>query len=144
RTLGDLTSQATVPEDLFGRAAFVARSPGIFVGLNVLIDVWFLKGRPGEDWMPGENGASRSRDALRPILKDGTAISPGDHLAWVEGAVRHILLIERTALNFIQRLSGIATITRRFVDAVAGMPVQILDTRKTTPGWRLLEKYAVR
>ena len=62
----------------------------------------------------------------------------------VEGAMRSILMAERTALNFLQRLSGVASLSRLFVDAVAGLPVKILDTRKTTPGWRLLEKYAVR
>src|SRR5262249_21719511 len=65
-------------------------------------------------------------------------------LATVTGSLRSILAAERTALNFLQHLSGIATLTRKFVDAAAGFPAKILDTRKTTPGWRLLEKYAVR
>ncbi|MCS7047311.1 MAG: carboxylating nicotinate-nucleotide diphosphorylase, partial [Gemmataceae bacterium] len=69
---------------------------------------------------------------------------PGDHLATISGRMRSLLAAERTALNFLQHLSGIATLTRRYVEAVAGLPVRILDTRKTLPGWRLLEKYAVR
>jgi nicotinate-nucleotide pyrophosphorylase (carboxylating) len=77
-------------------------------------------------------------------LTDGQRGEKGTELARVSGGVRTLLAAERTALNFLQHLSGIATLTRRYVDAVAGLPVQILDTRKTTPGWRLLAKYAVR
>ena len=79
-----------------------------------------------------------------PAIEDGMPVSSGTALARVSGSLREILVAERTALNFLQRLSGIATLTRRFVDAVAGTAAKILDTRKTTPGWRLLEKYAVR
>jgi nicotinate-nucleotide pyrophosphorylase (carboxylating) len=75
---------------------------------------------------------------------EGQAVTPGAVLASVRGRMRSILAGERTALNFVQRLSGIASLTRCYVDAVAGLPCRILDTRKTTPGWRLLEKYAVR
>jgi nicotinate-nucleotide pyrophosphorylase (carboxylating) len=71
-------------------------------------------------------------------------VSPGDHLAVIEGSISDIITGERIALNFLQHLSGVATLTRKFVDAVAGLSCKILDTRKTTPGWRLLEKYAVR
>ena len=79
-----------------------------------------------------------------PLVPDGTRVAPGDRLAVVNGLMEFILTSERIALNFLQHLSGIATLTRRYVDAVAGLPCQILDTRKTIPGWRLLEKYAVR
>ena len=79
-----------------------------------------------------------------PSFTDGDPLVRGDSIATVEGAMRSILAAERTALNFLQRLSGVATLTRQFVDAVAGLTAKILDTRKTTPGWRLLEKYAVR
>src|SRR5262249_43870246 len=79
-----------------------------------------------------------------PLVADGTAVQPGDSLAEVSGPIRSILSGERTALNFLAHLSGVATQTRRYADAVAGLPVRILDTRKTLPGWRLLEKYAVR
>ena len=77
-------------------------------------------------------------------VPDGTYVQQGQVLATVTGSLRSILTAERVALNFLQRLSGVATLTRRYVDAVAGLRVAILDTRKTTPGWRLLEKYAVR
>jgi nicotinate-nucleotide pyrophosphorylase (carboxylating) len=76
--------------------------------------------------------------------KDGDRLAAGDRLAVISGPMRSLLAVERTALNFLQRLSGIATLTRRFVDAIAGLNCRLLDTRKTTPGWRLLEKYAVR
>jgi len=78
------------------------------------------------------------------MLEDGTHLESNAQLAVLRGPVRAILAVERTALNFLQHLSGIATATRRYVEAVAGFPVRILDTRKTTPGYRLLEKYAVR
>jgi nicotinate-nucleotide pyrophosphorylase (carboxylating) len=81
---------------------------------------------------------------FQPFVNDGTALQPGSRLAIVSGPMRGILAAERMALNFLQHLSGIASLTRRYVDAVTGLPVQILDTRKTTPGYRLLEKYAVR
>jgi nicotinate-nucleotide pyrophosphorylase (carboxylating) len=80
---------------------------------------------------------------FQPLVQDGTRVKRGDRVAAVRGPMRSLLTAERTALNFLQRLSGVATLTRRYVDAIAGLPCQILDTRKTTPGWRLLEKYAV-
>src|SRR5687768_15286627 len=81
---------------------------------------------------------------LRRHLEDGQPAAKGAKLLTIQGNARAILSAERVALNFVQRLSGIATLTRRFVDAVAGTRAKILDTRKTTPGWRALEKYAVR
>jgi len=81
---------------------------------------------------------------FRPLVEDGTAVFPGDVVAEVEGPGRAILSGERTALNFLQRMSGIATLTRRYVEAVAGTRAVILDTRKTAPGLRLLDKWAVR
>jgi nicotinate-nucleotide pyrophosphorylase (carboxylating) len=78
------------------------------------------------------------------LLEDGQAVQRGDRLATIVGSMRAILAMERTALNFLQHLSGVATLTRKYVDAVAGLKARILDTRKTLPGWRLLEKYAVR
>ena len=78
------------------------------------------------------------------FIKDGTAIKPGDALAVISGSVSSILKAERTALNFLQRLSGIATITAQYVTEVKGTDAKIYDTRKTTPGLRVLEKYAVR
>jgi nicotinate-nucleotide pyrophosphorylase (carboxylating) len=79
-----------------------------------------------------------------PLVEEGTRLSPGTALASVRGSMAAILSTERIVLNFLQRLSGVASLTRKYVDLVADLPVRILDTRKTTPGWRLLEKYAVR
>ena len=126
---GDITSLATIPQQGMGLAIFVARSSGVLCGLPVL-DRLVRCFDLAEGWLP--------------YLVDGTALSPGDKIAQITGSMRSILAMERTALNFLQRLSGVATMTRRFVDLVAGTNAAILDTRKTTPGWRSLEKYAVR
>jgi nicotinate-nucleotide pyrophosphorylase (carboxylating) len=126
---GDLTSQAVIPADLEGHAAFVARASGVVAGVPAVAMVF---------------AAIDSRLRFEPLLPDGTAVNPGHCLATVSGPLRGILSGERIALNFLQHLSGVATLTRQYVDAVAGLPVCLLDTRKTLPGWRLLEKYAVR
>src|SRR5262249_34018652 len=81
---------------------------------------------------------------IEPILLDGNILHPGECIARIEGPMRCILAAERTVLNFLQHLSGVATLTCRFVEAIGDLPCRILDTRKTLPGWRLLEKYAVR
>ena len=127
---GDITSRAVIPPDLQGKAAFVARAAGVVAGLPVVELVLQTPQRP----------------LLRfePLLEDGTRVKLGERIAVVTGLLEFILAAERIALNFLQHLSGIATLTRKYVDAVAGLPCQILDTRKTLPGWRLLEKYAVR
>lgn len=127
--VGDLTSEVLIPAERIGTTVLVARQPGVLAGLPAaelvfaLVDPMLL---------------------FEPVRPDGSLLQPGDRLAVINGKARSILRGERTALNFLQRLSGIATLTRRYVDAVAGLPCQILDTRKTMPGWRLLEKYAVR
>jgi nicotinate-nucleotide pyrophosphorylase (carboxylating) len=126
---GDLTSQAVIPEALAGRGVFVARAPGVLAGLPAAALVF---------------ATLDPRVQFEPLLSDGDAVQPGSRLARVAGPMRSVLSGERTALNFLQRLSGIATQTRRYVEAVAGLRCQVLDTRKTLPGWRLLEKYAVR
>jgi nicotinate-nucleotide pyrophosphorylase (carboxylating) len=126
---GDLTSQAVIPPDLTGRAVLVARSPGVLAGLPAAVGVFTLV----------DAGL-----AFEAHKQDGEALHPKDRLLTVSGRMRSILAGERTALNFLQRLSGVATQTRRYVEALAGLPCRVLDTRKTTPGWRLLEKYAVR
>jgi nicotinate-nucleotide pyrophosphorylase (carboxylating) len=126
---GDLTSQAVIPPDCAGRAVFVGRTWGTIAGLPAAAAVV---------------GTVDPRLHLQTLVEDGTRVEAGARLAVVSGPMRSILAAERTALNFLQRLSGVATQTRRYVDAIAGLPTQILDTRKTTPGWRLLEKYAVR
>jgi nicotinate-nucleotide pyrophosphorylase (carboxylating) len=126
---GDLTSMAVIPAELQGQAVFAARSAGVVAGLPAVQLVL-------------EQVNSELR--FEQQVKDGTSVQPGTRLAIVSGPMRSLLTAERTALNFLQRLSGVATQTRRYVDAIAGLNCMILDTRKTTPGWRLLEKYAVR
>ena len=123
----DLTSLATIPTDARGSAHFVSRSAGVIAGLPVLEEI-----------------ARRFGLKLTTRVDDGRPIEPGNPAASVSGNMRSLLAMERTALNFLQRLSGIATLTARFVAEVAGTRAVILDTRKTTPGWRALEKYAVR
>ena len=126
---GDVTSRLTIPAGRYARARLVARKGGILAGIGVCRQV-FLTLDPSI--------------RFAPKLKDGARFRKNQVLAEVHGPARPILTAERTALNFIQRLSGIATATRRFVDAIRGTKAMILDTRKTTPGWRALEKYAVR
>ncbi|AWM38233.1 carboxylating nicotinate-nucleotide diphosphorylase [Gemmata obscuriglobus] len=126
---GDRTSLATVPESTRATAAFVARGPGVVAGLPVAALVC-------RDVSPGLQ--------FTPLVPDGTVTTRGTRVATVSGPLRAVLAAERTALNFLQRLSGVASLTRKYLDAAAGHRAQVLDTRKTTPGWRLLEKYAVR
>ncbi|HVF04478.1 MAG TPA: carboxylating nicotinate-nucleotide diphosphorylase [Frankiaceae bacterium] len=126
----DVTSVATVPFDQEGVADIVARAPGVVAGLPVAAAVFEL---------------TADDDVTVTLPKaDGDAVAPGDVVLTVHGLTRTLLTAERSALNIACRLSGIATATRRWVDAVAGSKAQILDTRKTTPGLRVLEKYAVR
>lgn len=125
---GDVTSNALIPEDLQGSAEIVARAPGVIAGLPVAEEV-FRQVDP--------------RVRFTQMIKDGCPVEQDAVVARISGPVRSLLAGERVALNFLQRLSGIATLTRRCVDAVKDYPTLILDTRKTTPGLRLLEKYAV-
>src|SRR5262245_2788225 len=125
----DVTSQAVIPANLQGQASFIARASGVLSGMCAAKLV-----------LHAVDNSLR----LDTIRQDGGDVRAGDRLAIVSGSMRGILAAERTALNFLQHLSGIATLTRRYVDAVAGLNCRILDTRKTLPGWRLLEKYAVR
>jgi nicotinate-nucleotide pyrophosphorylase (carboxylating) len=124
----DVTTRLAVPHDLPGRARLIAKSAGVLAGVEC---------------------ATEAFRALAPdcqvelLRRDGDRFVPGDLILHVAGGMRALLVAERTALNFVQRLSGIATVTRAFVDAVAGTGARILDTRKTTPGLRLLEKAAV-
>jgi nicotinate-nucleotide pyrophosphorylase (carboxylating) len=126
---GDLTSLFFIPAGYEGKANFVARSAGVIAGLPAIELVF---GRLSEEFR-----VVRSVD-------DGAKVAVGTVVATVSGPMNLLLSGERTALNFVQHLSGIATLTGRFVDAIAGLPAKILDTRKTIPGWRLLAKYAVR
>ncbi len=126
---GDLTSKALIGEQHQGSAGFVARGPGVLAGMEAARIV--LAKVDGEvKWEWGQ--------------RDGAVVEPGTVLARVAGRLRSLLAAERIALNCVQRLSGVATMTRAFVDAIAGLNCSIYDTRKTTPGWRVLEKYAVR
>lgn len=126
---GDLTTQALVPEAAGGRAAVVARQAGIVAGLPAAV----LAAQ-----------AIDPRITCSLLAHDGQAVQPGDQVALLEGPARGLLSAERLVLNLLGRLSGVATLTRRYVDAAAGTQARIYDTRKTTPGWRRLEKYAVR
>ncbi len=126
---GDVTSQILIPATAEGCATMVARAPGVLAGLPAAAMVFGVVG---------------PNIKIETLLPDGSALEPGSRIAVITGPARGILAGERVALNFVQHLSGIATTARAFVQAVAGLPVRILDTRKTLPGWRLLEKYAVR
>jgi nicotinate-nucleotide pyrophosphorylase (carboxylating) len=125
---GDITTEATVPTDLRARGIILVKSPCVIAGLDVAAET-FVQLDPGCTF-------ERKR-------KDGDRCAPGDVVAELRGQAASMLTAERTALNFLQRLSGIATVTRTFVDAANGA-ITILDTRKTTPTLRALEKYAVR
>jgi nicotinate-nucleotide pyrophosphorylase (carboxylating) len=128
-TAGDWTTRALVGEDVQGRANVVARTPGVVAGL------------------PGARialSAVEPRLQWSPQTEDGSAVVKGTVVGTIEGPARGLLAAERIVLNLLGRLSGIATLTRQYVDAVEGTPAKIYDTRKTTPGWRRLEKYAVR
>lgn len=125
----DITGLATVVSDRRTRCAIIARQAGVIAGIALARE------------------AFKQRDthaSVRNPVKDGQAVSAGTPVMFVTGHARGILSAERVALNYMQRLSGVATLTAEFVKAVEGTGARILDTRKTTPGWRRLEKYAVR
>jgi nicotinate-nucleotide pyrophosphorylase (carboxylating) len=125
---GDFTTLWTVPEERRAEARIVAKSPGVIAGSEVAAEV-FRRVDPSLE--------------VSVDVEDGTAVRPGDVTMTIRGAARSILTAERTALNFMQRLSGVATVTRRYVQAVEGTGARVIDTRKTTPGMRALEKAAV-
>jgi nicotinate-nucleotide pyrophosphorylase (carboxylating) len=127
---GDVTSLATVPAEQIDTADIVARADGVVAGLAVAAAVFDI------------SSAGTARFVAKAT--DGASVVRGDLLATVVGPTRALLSAERTALNLLCRISGVATHTRRWVDTLAGTGVQVLDTRKTTPGLRALEKYAVR
>jgi len=126
---GDITTEAVVPPEVQAKAVFLAKQDGLLAGIDIAARV-LAKVDP--------------EIMFKKIREDGQEFVNGQILAEVRGRAASILKAERTALNFLQRLSGIATLTRSFVEAVKGTRARILDTRKTTPGWRPLEKYAVR
>lgn len=126
---GDTTSQAVIPAGLKAKAVLRVKEPAVCAGLPVAEAV-FKKMDSAIVW--------------RPLVKDGGEVEPGTVLAEIKGSAIELLTAERTALNFLQRLCGIATTAAKYAAATAGTNTMILDTRKTTPGWRNLEKYAVQ
>jgi len=126
---GDITSESVIPDDAQAVGTIKAKSDGIIAGLDVAAEIFRMLD-------PGVN--------FRKLVSDGDRVHSGQELATAEGKARSILTAERTVLNFLQRLSGIATMTSEYVSAASGYSAKIIDTRKTTPGWRVLEKYAVR
>ena len=125
---GDVTTEAVIPDELQGRGVVMSKAAGVLAGVKVARAV-FRKVDAGLDF--------------KVLLEDGSALQPESYIAEIDGPVSSILKAERTAINYLQRLSGIATDTSRYVQAVDGHNTRILDTRKTTPGLRVLEKYAV-
>lgn len=126
---GDITSLSVIPEDVTAHYRFVAREPMVVSGMNLAMMLLAMMDE---------------RIEVKPEVLDGAFVPAGASLLEVKGPARSILAVERTALNMLQHLSGIATLTAQYVDAVEGVPVRIVDTRKTTPGLRELQKYAVR
>jgi nicotinate-nucleotide pyrophosphorylase (carboxylating) len=125
--VGDLTTQLTIPADLTGRARIEARETVVVCGLELAAEVCH---------------AVDPHLVFECLTRDGERAAAGESLAVISGPTRSILTAERTALNFMTRLCGVASFTRRFVEAVAGTGAAIVDTRKTLPGWRVLDKYA--
>jgi len=127
---GDLTSEATLLKEQISIAEFIAKGSFVVCGMESVASLVFQ--------------TQNSAIEITQVSKDKTSASPGDILLKAKGPVLDLLKAERVALNLVQRLCGIATFTARFVEKVKPLPVKILDTRKTTPGLRMLEKYAVR
>ena len=126
----DTTSEATIPAEARGVAELNAREPGVVAGLGIAAAVFHV--------VLGDEVSIQDR------VPDGTAVAAGQRVMTVAGPTRGLLTAERTALNFASHLSGVATATSRWVAALAGTRARVLDTRKTLPGWRALQKYAVR
>lgn len=125
----DVTTIATVVSDRRSRGTLMARENGVVCGIPLALEAFRLLD---------------PKVSIRVDREDGARVRPGEPVLFVTGHARGLLSAERVALNYLQRLSGIATLTARYVEAVKGTKAKILDTRKTTPGWRTLEKYAVR
>ena len=126
---GDITSESVIPANAQAVGTIKAKSDGIIAGLDVAAEILRMLD---------------PEVSFRKLVSDGDQVHSGQELATAEGSARSILTAERTVLNFVQRLSGIATMTSEYVRAASGYHAKIIDTRKTTPGWRVLEKYAVR
>lgn len=133
---GDVTSRLTIPESAHGVATIVQKSPGVACGLPIIEPVCrAFDERLNVEWLPGFHP-----EVLEGRFQEATR----QPLARIHGPLRSLLAAERTVLNFLGRLGGVATLTRRYVQRIQGTAARIYDTRKTTPGWRQLEKYAVR
>lgn len=126
---GDITTDNIIDETSESQAVLIAKDEGVIAGLDVAKRVFMLL----DDTIVFEKH-----------VEEGQRVKYGDTIATIKGNTRAILKAERTALNLLQRLSGIATATRKLVDRIEGLPAKVVDTRKTTPGLRILEKYAVR
>ena len=126
---GDITTDNLVDPDLEGKGVIIAKEPFVIAGLDVVGQVF---------------QRLDSKVIFKPVYSDGDAVKDGETIASVEGKLRALLSGERTALNFLQRLSCIATCVRSYVEKLSNKSVRLVDTRKTAPGWRVLEKYAVR
>lgn len=126
---GDVTTDSIIPDNIIISGSFIANESGIVAGLPIVDHIFARFG---------------SKVCFKTITKDGDKVSAGDLLAGIKGNARIILSYERISLNFLQRLSGIATLTSMYVKRVSKYGIKIVDTRKTTPGWRYIEKYAVR
>ena len=129
QAFNDPTTSGIIPADLTGRGIIRSKAEGVLAGVEVCLAV-FRRADPSIQTVP--------------LRSDGSPIAAGDAIASVEGSAASILRAERTALNFLQRMSGIATETSRYVMALEGFPAMIVDTRKTVPGHRYLDKHAVR
>ena len=125
---GDVTTESLIPDSLIAEGAFIAKESGVIAGLPV-VEYFFSK---------LDKGVS-----LKQNVRDGTFVKKGENIASIKGSAKILLSGERIALNFLQRLSGIATTTAQFVERIKPLKTAIMDTRKTVPGWRYLEKYAV-
>jgi nicotinate-nucleotide pyrophosphorylase (carboxylating) len=126
---GDVTSEAIIAEDVMSQAQVISKESIVLAGMEIFASVYSNLDRT---------------IGMRTHRRDGEVVLARTPIANLDGRARSLLAGERVALNFLQRLSGVATLTRRYVEAVKGYKVAIIDTRKTTPGWRILEKYAVR
>jgi nicotinate-nucleotide pyrophosphorylase (carboxylating) len=126
---GDPSSEITIPEDQIGKAYLITREEIVVCGMELVKHVLTLYDE---------------RLKLRVLIEDGCRANVANRLGVIEGPVRAMLSAERVVLNFLQRLCGISTMTWKYVNAIRGTKAKIYDTRKTTPGWRELEKYAVR
>ena len=126
---GDLTARTVIPAEAHASGRMLLKSAGVISGLDVVTRV-FARIDPAIHW--------------RTLAVDGDSLAAGSVIGEIDGPARSVLTAERTALNFVQRLSGVATLTRAYVDAIAGTGARIVDTRKTTPGMRVLDKQAVQ